>query len=451
MFSVRKGEQWFLECVAERIQSPVRARLTLTGPDGRRLAEAAASAGGDPRLTFTAPADGDYTVSVRDLHGAVRGGPGYVYRLEMRPAAPDFQLVLAKDYLDVKPGEPAALDLAVARSGGFAGAILLEATGLPPGLTLQPARIEAGQDKVKVLISAPAGTEISDGTVRLVGRAELDGGELRRPALAPYVGAPAGVPTVGPRVLDTILVSVTHPPLFAVETDDTFTYSPKGTVYPARLKITRQPGFQGEVRVRIADRQIRELDGFDAEERSYPPGITDAIYPVSLPETMTLSRPSSRVYVLGTAIIQGKDGRRHGLLAVSPKQIVIKSQPALLSLSADRPVVEARRGSSVSVALTLHRTPKCSDAADLRLELPQGARGITLMPARIAAGEKATVVHLSFAPDAVLPDDSRLRIGARSMLNGYPVEAFTEFEVDLSAASGPAKPTAKPGASDRRR
>ena len=451
VFSARKGEPWFLECVAERIQSPARARLTLTGPDGRRVAEAAASAGGDPRLTFTAPADGDYTVSIRDLHGAVRGGPSFVYRLEVRPAAPDFQLLLAKDYLDVKPGEPAALDLAVTRSGGFAGPILLEATGLPPGLTLQPGRIEAGQDKVKLVISAPAGTEITDGTVRLVGRGEQAGGELRRPALAPYIGAPAGLPTVGPRGLDTFLVSVTHPPLFAVETDDTFTYSPKGTVYPARLKISRQPGFNGEVRVRIADRQIRELDGFDAEERSYSSGVTDAIYPVSLPETMDLSRPSSRVYVLGTAIIQGKDGRRHGLLAVSPKQIVIKSQPALLALSADRPVVEARRGTGMSVTLTLHRTPKCTEAADLRLELPQGARGITMMPVRIAAGEKTAVVHLNLAPDAVVPDDSRLRIGARCTLNGYPVEAFAHFEVDLLAPGGPAKSAAKPGVTERRR
>ncbi len=80
-FSARKGQSIRCEVNAARLGSPLDARLEVRDAQGRRLAEADAPAGGDPVLTFTAPADGDYEVRIQDSQAS--GGQAYVYRLTL--------------------------------------------------------------------------------------------------------------------------------------------------------------------------------------------------------------------------------------------------------------------------------------------------------------------------------------------------------------------------------
>ncbi|HZT81169.1 MAG TPA: PPC domain-containing protein, partial [Gemmataceae bacterium] len=77
-FAATKGQTWTCEVNAARLGSPLDARLEVIGPDGRRLAEKVAD-GTDPRLRFTAPSDGKYSVRIHDV--SFRGGQAYVYRL----------------------------------------------------------------------------------------------------------------------------------------------------------------------------------------------------------------------------------------------------------------------------------------------------------------------------------------------------------------------------------
>lgn len=59
--------------------SPLDARLEVFGPDGRMLADNDDAAGRDPRVRFTAPADGVYAVQVSDSQ--LGGSQAHVYRL----------------------------------------------------------------------------------------------------------------------------------------------------------------------------------------------------------------------------------------------------------------------------------------------------------------------------------------------------------------------------------
>jgi hypothetical protein len=77
-FAATKGQTFTCEVQAARLGSPLDARLEIDGPDGRRLAENVAD-NGDPRLRFTAPAEGKYAVRIHDV--SFRGGQAYVYRL----------------------------------------------------------------------------------------------------------------------------------------------------------------------------------------------------------------------------------------------------------------------------------------------------------------------------------------------------------------------------------
>src|SRR5205823_8452715 len=83
---------------------------------------------GDQRIEFTAPDDGDYRLEVQHLN--LIGGPSEVYRLTVTPAAPDFDLTLAADRVEVSQGGLGPIPVQVSRKG-YAGPIELSLVGDP--------------------------------------------------------------------------------------------------------------------------------------------------------------------------------------------------------------------------------------------------------------------------------------------------------------------------------
>ncbi len=80
-FEAKQGQRVVLECLAERIDSRMRAVLEVFDADGRRLGVNRGYYGIDPLLDFHVPADGAYVVHVRDLTG--KGGTEHLYRLDI--------------------------------------------------------------------------------------------------------------------------------------------------------------------------------------------------------------------------------------------------------------------------------------------------------------------------------------------------------------------------------
>jgi len=78
-FEAKRGTRVVIECVAERIDSTLRAVLEVTDAAGRRLAVNRGYFGIDPAVVLTVPEDGEYLVRMQDLVGA--GSPLHVYRL----------------------------------------------------------------------------------------------------------------------------------------------------------------------------------------------------------------------------------------------------------------------------------------------------------------------------------------------------------------------------------
>jgi len=77
--TLKKGATITAAVEAAAFGSPLDARLEVFGPDGRMLADNDDAAGRDPRVRFTAPADGVYAVQVSDSQLA--GSQAHVYRL----------------------------------------------------------------------------------------------------------------------------------------------------------------------------------------------------------------------------------------------------------------------------------------------------------------------------------------------------------------------------------
>lgn len=161
-FEARKGDRMTFEVKARRNWSELDSNLRLLNSDGKQLAE-----NDDMRLygkmtvqdsqieNWTAPADGIYTLEIRDVH--LRGSAASVYALELRPARPHFELILDSDKTWLTPGSSAAIFVRVVRVNGFDGEVQLHIDGLPPGVTAECGRILAGKgvDGCIILTAAP--------------------------------------------------------------------------------------------------------------------------------------------------------------------------------------------------------------------------------------------------------------------------------------------------------
>jgi hypothetical protein len=108
--------------------------------------------GKDSRLRFTAPADGEYIVRLRDVRGM--HGEEYAYRLTVRPPSPDFQLSVDPRNPNVPVGGRIPVTVTALRLDDFDGPIDVAIQDLPAGLSATKGVIEPGQVSTTLLLSA---------------------------------------------------------------------------------------------------------------------------------------------------------------------------------------------------------------------------------------------------------------------------------------------------------
>lgn len=216
-FEARKGDRMTFEVKARRNWSELDSNLRLLNSDGKQLAE-----NDDMRLygkmtvqdsqieNWTAPADGMYTLEIRDVH--LRGSAASVYALELRPARPHFELILDSDKTWLTPGSSAAIFVRVVRRNGFDGEVQLHIDGLPEGVTAECGRILAGKGVDGcIILSAAPDAKLTAANVQVRGTAELPAPETAAVETVAAVGdstaaAESVVPATQPITLSAIAV-----------------------------------------------------------------------------------------------------------------------------------------------------------------------------------------------------------------------------------------------------
>jgi len=109
--------------------------------------------GKDSKLYFTAPADGEYLVKIKDVRGHER--KDFSYKLAIRPRKPDFKVTLHGANPTVEPGSGREFRVTVNRMDNFDGPVRVDITDLPPGFhATSPIIIEEGQIEAMGVISA---------------------------------------------------------------------------------------------------------------------------------------------------------------------------------------------------------------------------------------------------------------------------------------------------------
>ncbi len=142
-FHAKAGASWGFEVTSRRLDSQVDSEIKIRDSKGNVLDTNDDAFGKDSYLEWKAPADGDYTVEIRDLAG--HAGPTCFYNLSAHPLRPDFQLRCDPDRAMIAPGNRTSWYVLVDRKHGFAGPVTVEVKGLPAGVTVTPPSKEKGK------------------------------------------------------------------------------------------------------------------------------------------------------------------------------------------------------------------------------------------------------------------------------------------------------------------
>ena len=148
-FTAIKGQKWSFEVLARRAGSLIDSHLRILDAKGNQVQLA-----DDMRLgkrnfsdswieNWSVPADGQYTLEVRDLH--LRGGAAFVYAIEATPAEPMFLLYADTDKTPIAAGTTGVLYVRAEKKNGFEGEIQLAVSGLPEGIKAHCGRIQTGK------------------------------------------------------------------------------------------------------------------------------------------------------------------------------------------------------------------------------------------------------------------------------------------------------------------
>jgi len=170
-FSARKGQALWVEGVGERSGLLMDLDLAILDRGGNTLqafTDTAQPQGApaqvpldtlDPMGVWTVPADGEYTLMIRDLYGPSLWGVERTYWLVLEPQHEAARVVIAPFEttprgISLEPGGRSQLPLVAIRRGGHTAPITVGISDLPDGLQAEPVTIPAKQLTATLTIHA---------------------------------------------------------------------------------------------------------------------------------------------------------------------------------------------------------------------------------------------------------------------------------------------------------
>jgi hypothetical protein len=218
-FDAKKGETYFIEVYSERLGLTCDPYLLIQRvtkndkgeetasdvvelddprilPQDQRLQANFDMSNGVMSYKLVAPEDGTYRLLVRDLYYQSRGCASYLYRLAIRRPAPDFRLLAVSEPPRnpqnqnqaslwsplLQKGGTQALKVYVVRQDDFDDEVRVSIEGLPAGVTCPEIAIGPKVNTGVLVLSAAEDAATWSGTIRVVGKAQIDGAEVVREA-----------------------------------------------------------------------------------------------------------------------------------------------------------------------------------------------------------------------------------------------------------------------------
>lgn len=229
-FAAKKGDNFEFNAQSSSLGFPLATALRVLNSDGEQLAKADdAEASADAQLSWRAPKDGSYFVSVADLFR--KGGDDFVYRLCAGPQRGDFTLTVADHTFRLEPGKTNNVNCTLTRSGNFTNKLNVSLKGLPDGVTAKIGEIPAKNGDIAISLGATTNAPPANQPLRILATATDSANPMRRAAT---YDLRAKDPPRGPRVIsetDQLWITVV-PKGVTAEAPKNPTKKKKGTAQP---------------------------------------------------------------------------------------------------------------------------------------------------------------------------------------------------------------------------
>jgi hypothetical protein len=248
VFASKKGQRWIIQSQSHEFNSPTEIYMLLKDAKGNQLA--VTNPAMDPRLDFTAPADGDYYIVVEDLIFA--GGPDETYRITLEPYEPGFDVALGIDRYDVHPGSVVAIPIQTVAYRDYNGPIELSVTG-HPGLSgqvvLHPHPPVPNQPVGWLFLSAKPDVPAGPYQVVVLAKAMINGKSVVKEANIQGVIRQelGGLPYPPQQLMEPVGVAVTEKAPFLLTAKLDSPEVARGLPASVTLTATRVAGFAEEI------------------------------------------------------------------------------------------------------------------------------------------------------------------------------------------------------------
>lgn len=306
-FTATKGQVFDVECFARRIQSPVDPVMHIYKPDNGVLASNDDSRGPDSYARITIPADGEYKVRITDLLG--KGGPEYIYRVELNPVVPSLSLGIPRvaryrqdrQRIYIPRGGRYATTITASRAN-FGGELELIQAALPPGVTVIAEPMRANMNSMPVVFEAaadaPLGGSLVDFQARLKSDSQTITGRFKN--RADFIISGPGQSLYVWKDVERLPVAVVDELPFKLEIVQPAVPIVRNGSMQLKVVATKKEGWDEAISVQFPFRP----PGIGAKSSiSIPKGQTEIGYPLSANGNAAIGKWP--VYAIGSANVNG--------------------------------------------------------------------------------------------------------------------------------------------------
>jgi len=391
-FKLAKGQKVDFRAYAQIIGSPLDSIIYVFNAKGQNVGSNDDGGGYrrmDSKFSYTAPADGEYGISITDHLG--RGGPNYVYRIEAVASLPEVTFSSPnfsvndshmRQFIAVPRGNRYATMVNINRVNA-SGDMTLSLPKLPAGIKLLTPKIPANQTSCTLLFEADpnaplAGEAVTpelkpvDPSVPVTGRLAQSFDIVRAGNTIYYV-----------EQVDQLPVAVVEEVPFTLELEKPAVPLVANGQLALKVKATRKEGFKSPIRVLM----IWRPPGVNSQgEVDIPEGQTEATF--QLDSTAGITPGTYPLTVLGES--QAGNGTMY---AASP-YCDLTLAPAYLSGTVPLTVTE-QGGTGDLVCKLEHAAPFEGEATAQILGAPEG---VTVEPAKITKDSKEVTFKFTSTP-----------------------------------------------------
>ncbi len=433
-FPAKKGQPFDIHVLARSIRSPLDPVLYVNRASNGGGAGANDDSGGpDSYLRFTAPADDDYVITIKDHLG--KGGVDYAYRVELKPVKPALVMGLPErqQYVDVTVSVPqgnrTAFLVSAARKD-FGGELALEFKDLPPGVTVETVPMAANQTTVPVLLTAPQGATLAGKLVDVVGRT-VDPNLAVEGRLEQVTGLARGQNNVlvWGHTAHRMATAITAEAPFSIEVVEPKVPLVRNGSMSLKVVAKRKEGFTAPISVRM----LYNPPGVGSSgDVSIPEGQNEAVIPLT-------ANGGAEVKVWKIAVM-GEATVGNGRVLVSSQLANLDVAEPYLGFAFNAAAVEQGKETELVINVTANK-PFEGEAAVELLGLPFEA---ATEPQKVTKDTTELVFKVKTTPKTPAGRHKTLLCRATIMANGEPIVhglGSGELRIDVPL---PPKPNAAP-------